>query len=78
MELRLGKLPDRTPVRITMTVSPELNRMLQHYAAMYAKAYGTDESIAELCPYMLQSFLESDRSFQKARKSGAPPNREEE
>jgi hypothetical protein len=68
MELRLAKLPDRTPVKITMTVSPDLHHMLQDYATMYAKTYGTDEAVAELCPYMLQTFLESDRGFQKARK----------
>jgi hypothetical protein len=70
MELRLARLPDRTPVKITIIVNPELHRMLQEYAALYAKAYGSDETVAELCPYMLQTFLEGDRVFQKARKAG--------
>jgi hypothetical protein len=78
MALRLAKLPDRTPVKITMTVSPELHRMLQDYAAFYAKAYGADESVAELCPYMLQAFMEADRGFQKARKSTETNQQEEE
>ena len=69
MVLRLAKLPDRTPVKVTMTVSPELNRALQDYAAFYAKAYGSEETVAELCPFMLQAFMEADRGFQKARKS---------
>jgi hypothetical protein len=78
MALRLAKLPDRTPVKITMTVSPELNRMLQDYAAFYAKSYGSEETIAELCPFMLQAFMEADRGFQKARKSADPTSNEEE
>ena len=68
MALRLAKLPDRTPVKITMIVSPDLNRMLQDYAAFYAKAYGSEEAVAELCPFMLQAFMEADKGFQKARK----------
>jgi hypothetical protein len=67
--MKLAKLPERTPVKIAMTVSPELNRMLQDYAAFYAKAYGSEESVGELCPYMLQAFMDADKGFQKARKS---------
>jgi len=78
MALRLAKLPDRTPVKVTMTVSPELNRMLQDYAAFYAKSYGSEETVAELCPFMLQAFMETDRGFQKARKSADPTLNEEE
>ncbi len=78
MTLKLARLPDRTPVKITMTVSPELHRMLQDYAEFYAKSYGSEETVAELCPYMLQTFMEADRGFQKARKGAEPSTREEE
>lgn len=78
MTLKLARLPDRTPVKVTMTVSPELHRMLQDYAAFYAKSYGSEETVAELCPYMLQTFMEADRGFQKARKGAEPSTREEE
>lgn len=78
MLLKLARLPDRAPVRVTMTVSPVLHRMLQDYAAFYAKAYGSEEAVAELCPYMLQTFMEADRGFQKARKSADPTLNEEE
>lgn len=78
MGLKLARLPDRTPVKITITVNPELHRMLQDYAVLYAKAYGSDETIAELCPYMLQTFLEGDRAFQKARKGTETTTQERE
>ena len=68
--LKLAKLPDRTPVRITITVSPHLNRSLHAYAELYREAYGASEAVPELIPYMLAAFLKSDHWFAKARKEG--------
>lgn len=70
-ELKLGRLPDRTPARITFVAPPELARALQAYAEAYRTAYGEAESVAELVPFMLAAFLDSDRGFAKARKVGA-------
>ena len=67
-ELRLPKLPDRTPVKLSITVSPELHRSLGDYAAAYEQAYGQAEPVTELIPAMLASFLESDRGFARHRK----------
>ena len=44
--LKLAKLPDRTPVRITINVNPALNRDLGAYADAYRQVYGAEESIA--------------------------------
>lgn len=44
-ELKLGKLPDRTPVKLAITVSPDLHQTLQQYAALYAEAYGREEPV---------------------------------
>ncbi|RWQ22735.1 DUF2274 domain-containing protein [Mesorhizobium sp.] len=70
--LKLGKLPDRSPAKITITVSAELNRELHDYASLYRQTYGESESVAELIPFMLDVFLGSDRAFAKARKEGFP------
>ncbi len=67
-ELKLGKLPNRTPVKITITVSPDLDQALRDYAAIYRATYGETETVADLIPFMLSGFLESDRGFAKARK----------
>lgn len=74
-DLKLQKLPDQTPVRLTISVPPELSRALDEYAAVYADTYGEREQVTALIPAMLASFLEADRSFQKARKAlhAAPP-----
>ncbi|MER8562236.1 DUF2274 domain-containing protein [Mesorhizobium sp. M1088] len=66
--LKLGKLPDRTPSKITISVSADMNQALKDYAALYRQTYGESESVAELIPFMLAEFLESDRAFAKARK----------
>ncbi len=68
-ELKLGKLPDRTPVKITITVSPDLNQALRDYAAIYRATYGEAEAVADLIPFMLGAFLQGDRAFAKARKA---------
>lgn len=70
--LKLGRLPDRTPSKITITVSADLSQALKDYATLYRQAYGESESVAELIPFMLAGFLESDREFAKARKEGLP------
>ena len=63
VELRIGRLPDRTPVKIAIVVLPELNDRLRAYASAYSAAYGTDEPVTELIPAMLAAFLDSDRAF---------------
>jgi hypothetical protein len=39
-------------------------------AEIYRAAYGEAEAVAELIPFMLEAFLESDRAFAKALKDG--------
>ena len=34
-ELKLAKLPDRMPVKLTITVQPDLAQALRAYAAVY-------------------------------------------
>lgn len=67
--VKLGKLPDRTPVRLTIAVQPELHRALGEYAAIYRETYGQEEAVAELIPFMLRAFIESDRAFARARRT---------
>ena len=68
-DLRLAKLPDRTPVKLAITITPDLQVALQAYASIYAQTYGVEEPVAELVPAMLAAFLESDRTFVKAREA---------
>ena len=66
-ELKLAQLPDRTPVKLAIAVSPDLSDALGDYAEAYKEAYGRSETVADLIPFMLRAFLESDRAFAKRR-----------
>jgi hypothetical protein len=66
--LKLTQLPDRIPVKLTIALQPDLKKALDDYAALYARAYGAEEPVAELVPFMLESFLKADAGFRKGRK----------
>jgi hypothetical protein len=70
MDLKLAQLPDRTPVKLSISILPDLHQALADYAALYSKTYGRDEPVTELIPAMLAAFLESDRSFTRTRSGG--------
>jgi len=67
VDLKLAKLPDRTPIKLSIAVMPDLHQALMDYAALYAQAYGREEPVIELIPAMLSAFLEGDRAFARAR-----------
>jgi hypothetical protein len=67
-DLKLAQLPDRTPVKLGISVTPDLHQALNDYAALYAQAYGREEPVADLIPAMLAAFLDSDRAFARSRR----------
>ncbi|QNQ09640.1 DUF2274 domain-containing protein [Sphingomonas alpina] len=71
VDLKLARLPDRNPVKLTILVTPDLHQALADYAALYAETYAREEPVTELIPTMLASFLESDRAFTRARRGQA-------
>ena len=66
--LKLGKLPSRTPVKLTISFLPETFAMLEDYGRIYEQEYGEKEKIEELAPYIIEAFLKTDHNFRKARK----------
>ena len=76
--IKLERLPERTPVKVTVTLPPDLHRALSEYAAAYEAAYGQAEPVAELVPAILAAFLESyithlmSQTFDKSTNSGMP------
>jgi hypothetical protein len=62
-ELKLPRLPDRNPVKLTITLAADLNQSLKDYSDLYARTYGTSESVTDLIPYILEAFLVSDKAF---------------
>jgi hypothetical protein len=70
-KIRLAKLPDRAPVKFTITLTPDLAARLRAYADLYAEIYGVREEPADLLPYMLDAFLKGDAEFRKASRAKA-------
>lgn len=69
-DLRLPKLPDRSPVKVSFQATPQLFADLTRYAVLYKDAYGQEEAVSDLIPSMLMAFLDSDRAFAKTRPGG--------
>lgn len=69
MSLRLPQLRDRTPVRMSITVEPELHAALTDYARIYAQTYQRTEKPETLMPAMLETFLGNDAGFKRARRA---------
>lgn len=73
-KLKIGRIPDQTPVKLTVPVPPTLEADLQDYARVYRDAYGTEIKVADIIPTMLRAFIDSDSGFKKARKQISPGN----
>ncbi|OZB19133.1 MAG: transposase [Hyphomonas sp. 34-62-18] len=69
MTLRLQKLPDRSLVRFTIAVEPDLAAALADYAEIYRQTYGEEQKPETLVPAMLENFLGADAGFKRARKA---------
>lgn len=66
--MKLAKLPDRTPVKMNVVLTPSLAQRLREYAAFYAETYGNKEDVTDLIPFMLEAFLDGDVAFKKEKK----------
>lgn len=67
--LRIRKLPDLTPFKLTVSLEPELHQMLEDYARIYGDNYGETVKPADLIPAMISCFLATDNGFKRARKA---------
>jgi len=62
------RVPDRTPVKLSLAIDPALKADLEDYAAVYADAYGDRPGLEALVPVVLEAFLASDAGFRRARR----------
>lgn len=72
-QLKIGKVPDRTPTKITVALEPDLADDLADYARVYEDAYGEKAEPAALIPVMLRAFVDGDGAFKRARKALSDP-----
>ena len=66
--LKLAKLPDMTPSKLSVSLPPDLMADLKIYASLYEQTYGEKQAVSALIPSMLTGFLASDHGFKKAKR----------
>lgn len=64
--LKVGPLPDRTPVKVSVACDPALHDDLKAYANVHSQTYGKTVSVADLIPSMLRTLIDSDTAFKRA------------
>ena len=67
MTLKIARLPDRKPVKLTISIMPDLYDQIQDYVRVYEAEYSETETAQNLIPAMLEAFIQSDHQFRKAR-----------
>lgn len=67
--MKLNRLPDRNPVKLSISFAPEDHADLALYAELYAQTYGEDAAPADLVPFIVRAFLAGDAAFKRAKKS---------
>jgi hypothetical protein len=70
-KLRLGSLPDDRPVRITITMSAELQGRLLAYADAWAAETGRTIELPKIIPAIVEQFIRSDRAFARKKTAAA-------
>ncbi|MEZ5981055.1 MAG: DUF2274 domain-containing protein [Parvularculaceae bacterium] len=78
MSLKIGAVPERKSVRITLSLPPDIHAMLADYAAIHEAEFGKKTPASELAVLMIEKFLNSDAAFRRARKSLRQPPSEKE
>ncbi len=67
-KLKLAKLTDTKPSKLTVSLPPDLLGDLEVYASIYEQTYGEKQAGGALIPSMLAGFLASDHGFKKAKR----------
>ncbi len=67
--IRIAKLPDLTPIKMSISVELEVHRMLEDYAKIYSETYRETVKPAALVHLMIAAFLATNNDFKRARKA---------
>jgi len=78
MNLKIGAIPERKPVKITVSLPPDIGDALDDYAEIHAREFGRKTPVGELAALMIEQFLNSDAAFKRARKSLRKPESKKE
>ncbi|MGH7461331.1 MAG: DUF2274 domain-containing protein [Longimicrobiales bacterium] len=62
-KLRLGPLPKKEVVKLTIAISAATKSALDRYASLHSQFHGETVDAIALIPHMLEAFIERDRGF---------------
>jgi hypothetical protein len=68
--LKLGPLPTKETIRVSIAIPPFLKDVLERYTAEYGRIYEPVD-MPTLIPHMLEAFIRSDRAFLKRQRISA-------
>jgi hypothetical protein len=73
-KLKLGRIPDERPVKLTIEVPAPLHRKLIAYGEALARDLGESDPIApaKVAPPMIAGYIESDKEFAKLWRTREP------
>lgn len=69
MSLKIGPVIERAPLKLGVSLAPDVHDALADYALLHAQEFGRDIALTELAALMIERFLQSDAGFRRARKT---------
>ena len=78
MTLKIGAIPTRKPMKLAVSLPPDVGDALDDYAEIHAREFGRKTPVGELAALMIERFLNSDAAFKRARKSFRKPESKKE
>jgi hypothetical protein len=65
-KLRLGPIPKKATIKLTILLSAQLKADLDRYANLHTETWGENVDAQTLIPHILEAFIARDRAFRKA------------
>lgn len=66
--MKLGPILTPKPIRLSISITPELKSRLDRYRVWHAPCYNETVEVADLGPFILAAFLDADSAFRKFEK----------
>jgi hypothetical protein len=65
VKIMLGKLPNTSSIKLTITFPATLKAQLDRYAQLHSETWQQEADAAALVPHIIAQYLAHDRAFQK-------------
>jgi hypothetical protein len=65
VKIKLGKLPNTSTVKVTVSLPASVKAQLDRYAQLHSQTWEHKVDAAALVPHIVGQFLANDRAFRK-------------